>query len=49
MFAINYLDAGGQLTELMDILGHNSIQTTSLYTRTTNKAKKAMLENMKYK
>lgn len=49
MFAINFLDAGGQLTELMDILGHNSIQTTSLYTRTTNKAKKTMLENMKYR
>lgn len=49
MFAINYLDAGGQVTDLMDILGHNSIQTTSLYTRTTNKAKKNMLESMKYK
>ena len=49
MFAINYLDVGGQVTDLMDILGHNSIQTTSLYTRTTNKAKKNMLESMKYK
>lgn len=49
MFAINYLDSGGQVTDLMDILGHNSIQTTTLYTRTTNKAKKRMLENMKYK
>ena len=49
MFAMNYLNSGGQVTDLMDILGHNSIQTTTLYTRTTNKSKKNMLESMKYK
>ncbi|MGM9946739.1 tyrosine-type recombinase/integrase [Floccifex sp.] len=48
LFAINYLESGGQVTDLMDILGHNSIQTTSLYTRTTNKTKKNQLEKMKY-
>lgn len=48
LFAINYLESGGQVTDLMDILGHNSIQTTSLYTRTTNKTKKRQLEKIKY-
>lgn len=48
LFAIKFLQEGGELTELKDILGHASVDTTAIYTQTTNKMKKKSLEKMKY-
>lgn len=39
LFAKSYMETVGRLDELKDILGHSSIATTSIYTRTTNKEK----------
>ena len=36
------------ITELADILGHNSIETTRIYTRTTDAEKRAKMERIKY-
>lgn len=36
------------ITELADILGHNSLETTRIYTRTTDKEKREKLEQIKY-
>lgn len=44
LFSINYLDEGGQLTELRDILGHKSLDTTSIYTRVSDKVKGEKME-----
>ncbi len=33
LFSVHYLEAGGDVTELKNILGHRSIETTSIYTR----------------
>lgn len=48
LFAIKFLEEGGDVTELADILGHSSVDTTRIYTRTTDKMKKKRLERMKY-
>lgn len=48
LFAIKFLQEGGELTELKDILGHASVDTTAIYTQTTNKMKKKNLEKIKY-
>lgn len=48
LFAIKFLEDGGDITELADILGHSSIDTTKIYTRSTDKMKKRKIENMKY-
>jgi len=37
------------ITELADILGHNSLETTRLYTRTSNAQKKSKLEKLSFK
>jgi integrase/recombinase XerD len=37
LFAINFLASGGELTDLQNILGHKSLDTTSIYTRVTAK------------
>ena len=37
------------ITELADILGHNSLETTRLYTRSSNAQKKNKLEKMSFK
>ena len=37
LFAIHYLEAGGDAMELKNILGHQSLETTSIYTRLTAK------------
>jgi len=42
------MQEGGDISELKDILGHSSIDTTSIYTRTTAKMKRKRLEKMKY-
>lgn len=50
LFAQIFLDAyPGAITELADILGHNSLETTRLYTRTSNKQKKSKMEQMSFK
>lgn len=36
------------ITELADILGHNSLETTRIYTRTTNAEKRSKMERIKY-
>lgn len=48
LFAIKFLQDGGDISELADILGHSSIETTRIYVRTTDKMKKDRLEKMKY-
>ena len=37
LFAVYYLDQGGDVMELKNILGHRSLETTSIYTRLTAK------------
>lgn len=37
------------ITELADILGHNSLETTRLYTRSSNSQKKSKLEKLSFK
>ena len=37
LFAINYLNRGGNILDLKEILGHRSLDTTTIYTRTTTK------------
>ena len=44
LFAVHYLESGGAITELKDILGHTSLETTSIYTRLTAKQLGAKME-----
>lgn len=37
LFAVHYLESGGDVMELKNILGHQSLETTSIYTRLTAK------------
>ncbi len=48
LFAKNAKKAGVDLDELQDILGHNNIETTAIYTMTSNKEKKSKLEKIRY-
>ena len=49
LFAQVYLETyTDSVTELADILGHSSLETTRLYTRTSDAQKKAKLERMKF-
>lgn len=48
LFAIQFISEGGDISELADILGHSNIQTTTIYTRTTDATKKKHLEKMKF-
>lgn len=48
LFAVKFINDGGDISELADILGHSSIETTRIYTRTTDTMKRKRLENMKY-
>lgn len=50
LFAIQYLMQNGEnaITELADILGHSSLETTRIYVRTTRKMKKQNLESLSY-
>lgn len=49
LFSIAYLQLpGATMTELMDILGHSKIETTSIYTRTTLQEKKKRMEMIKF-
>lgn len=48
LFAMWYIEQGGTVEELADILGHTSTETTRIYLRSTAKMKKEKLEKMKY-
>lgn len=48
LFAIKFLEEGGDIGELADILGHASVDTTRIYTRTTDYMKRKKLEKIKY-
>lgn len=48
LFAIRFMEQGGDIGELADILGHSSIDTTRIYIRTTDNMKRKKLEKMKY-
>ena len=48
LFAKNAKAAGIDLDELQDILGHINIETTAIYTMSSNKEKKDKLEKIKY-
>ena len=39
-------EIGIDLDELADILGHNDIRTTAIYTKTSNREKKEKLERL---
>ena len=48
LFAKKCKENGIDLDELRDILGHNDIKTTAIYTMTSNTEKKNKLERIKY-
>lgn len=48
LFAKKAKEAGIDLDELQDILGHADIKTTAIYTQTSNREKKAKIEKIKY-
>ena len=50
MFGIQWVHQNGQssLSELAKIMGHSSIQTTAIYTNTSQKEKKRKVEKIKY-
>lgn len=50
LFAQVFLNEySSNITELADILGHNSLETTRLYTRTSNNQKREKLERLSFK
>lgn len=48
LFAIKFIEEGGDISELADILGHSSIETTRIYTMTTDEMKRKRIERMTY-
>ena len=50
MFGIQWVHQNGQasLSELAKIMGHSSIQTTAIYTNTSQQEKKRKVEAIKY-
>jgi site-specific recombinase XerD len=47
-FAHRYLEQGGDLVSLAQILGHESLNTTAIYTRRTEEDLARMSENLRY-
>ena len=47
-FSQMYLENGGDTTNLMKILGHSSLETTSIYTQQSVDQKRAILNRIKY-
>lgn len=45
-FAVNYIQNGGHLSDLRDLLGHTSLEATSLYLNTSNERKFAFLKQI---
>ena len=49
LFAKMFLEEyNGSITELADILGHNSLETTRIYSKTTDEEKRRKLERIKF-
>ncbi len=48
LFALRWIDLGYNITDLADVLGHNDIKTTAIYTKTTDEMKKKKIEQMRY-
>lgn len=48
LFAITYMKQYGDLTELADILGHSSLETTRIYTLTTAEEKRKRLNELEF-
>jgi site-specific recombinase XerD len=46
LFAKLYIDKTGNIADLADILGHNSIETTRIYTRTSIDEKREILDSL---
>jgi len=46
LFAQQFIDKHNDITALADILGHTSIETTRIYTRTSNAEKRAKIEDV---
>lgn len=49
LYAIRAKAAGIDIDELRDLLGHTSIETTALYTKTSSKEKRKKIESMRKK
>ena len=47
-FAHRYLDSGGDLASLAQILGHENLNTTAIYTRRTEEELARLSENLRY-
>jgi Site-specific recombinase XerD len=48
LFAITYLRQYSDLSELADILGHSSLETTRIYTRTTAEERRKRMDELKF-
>lgn len=48
LFAMKFINEGGNIAELADILGHASVDTTRIYVRSTDYQKRKRLEKMRY-
>ena len=48
LFAITYMKQYADLTELADILGHSSLETTRIYTTTTAEEKRSKLDGLEF-
>lgn len=46
LFAVTYMNHYGNLTELADILGHSSLETTRIYTLTTTEEKRKRIDRL---
>ena len=49
LFAKEFMEEYNNALELADILGHSSLETTRIYTRSTNEEKRKKLEKMRKK
>lgn len=47
LFAITYMKQYADLPELADIMGHSSLETTRIYTRTTSDEKRRRINELK--
>lgn len=48
LFALTYMKQYGNLTELADILGHSSLETTRIYTTTTAEEKRSKMDGLAF-
>ena len=48
LFAVTYMKQYANLTELADILGHSSLETTRIYTATTPEEKRSKLDGLEF-